>query len=47
MLRLKETANELAKANGVMWYEYGLRTDDDNVFRVVYDLEVSDKREDD
>ena len=44
MLGLKETTDQLAPANGVRWYGYALRRDDDSVLRVVLDLEVSGKR---
>ena len=41
MLRLKETVNRLAKANGVRLYRHLLRKGDDNVSRIALDLEVS------
>ena len=44
ILGLKETINQLATANGVRWYGHVLRRDDDSVFRVALDLEVSGKR---
>ena len=44
MLRCKEIVNELAKANGVRWYEYMLRIDDHSVLRFALDFEVSGKR---
>ena len=44
MLGLKETIDQLATTNGVRWYEYVLRRDDDSVLRVALDLEVSGKR---
>ena len=44
MLGLKETVNGLATANGVGWYENVLRRNDDNVSRVVIDLEASGKK---
>ena len=44
MLRLKETIDRLATANGVRWYGHVLRKDDDSVLMVVLDLEVSGKR---
>ena len=44
MLRLKQTIDWLATANGVGWYEHVLRRDDNSVLRVALDLEVSDKR---
>ena len=44
MLGLKETIDRLAIANGVRWYGYVLRKDDNSVLRVALDLEVSGKR---
>ena len=44
MLRLKETMDLLATANGVRWYGHVLRRNDDSVLRVALDLEVSGKR---
>ena len=44
MLRLKETIERLATANGVRWYGHVLRSDDENVLRVALNLEVSGKR---
>ena len=44
MLGLKETIDQLVTANAVIWYEHVLKRDDDNVFRVALDLEVSGKR---
>ena len=44
MLRLKETIDRSATANGVRWYGHVLRRDDDSVLRVTLDLEVSGKR---
>ena len=44
MLGLKETIDRLATANGVRWYGHVLRRDDDSVFRIALNLEVSDKR---
>ena len=44
MLGLKETIDWLATANGVRWYEYVLRRDDDSVLRVALDLKVGGKR---
>ena len=44
MLRLKETIDRLATANGVRWYEHALRRNDDSVLRVSLDLEASGKR---
>ena len=44
MLGLRETIDRLATANGVRWYGYVLRRDDDNVLRVSLDLEVSGKK---
>ena len=44
MLRLKETIDRLATANGVRWYGHVPRRDDDSVLRVAMNLEVSGKR---
>ena len=44
MLGLKETIDRLATANRVRWYGHVLRRDDDSVFRVALNLEVSGKR---
>ena len=44
MLRLKETIDCLATANGVRWYGNKLRRDDNSVLWVALDLEVSGKR---
>ena len=44
MLRLKQTVDSLATANGVRWYGHMLRRDDNSVLRVGLDLEVSDER---
>ena len=44
MLGLKETIDRLATANGVRWYGYVLRRDDNSVLRVALNLEVSGKR---
>ena len=41
---LCETTEWLATANGVRWYGYVLRRDDDSVLRVALNLEVSGKR---
>ena len=43
-LGLKETIDRLATANGVRWYGYVLRRDDDSVLRVALNLKVSGKR---
>ena len=43
-LRLKETIDRLATANGVRWYGHVLRRDDGSVLRVSLDLEVSGNR---
>ena len=43
MLRLKETEDRLAAANGVRWYGHVLRRDDDRVLRVALDFKVSGK----
>ena len=44
MLGLKETIDRYSTANGVRWYGYVLRRDDDSVLRVALNLEVSGKR---
>ena len=44
MLGLKETAVQMAKANGVRWYGHVLRRDDGHVLRKVLELEVRGKR---
>ena len=44
MLGLKETIDRLATANGAKWYGHVLRRDDDSVFRVALNFEVSGKR---
>ena len=41
---LNETVGGLANANKVRGYEHALRRDDNSVFRVALDLEVSGKR---
>ena len=41
MLELKETIDRSAAGNGVGWYGYMLRRDDDSVLRAALDLEVS------
>ena len=44
ILGLKEIIDRLATANGVRWYGYVLRWDDDSVLRVALNLVVSGKR---
>ena len=44
MLKLKETIERLAIANGVRWYRHVLRRDDDSVLRVALNLEVNGNR---
>ena len=44
MLGLRENIDQLATANGVRWYRYVLRRDDDSVLRVALNVEVSGKR---
>ena len=44
MLKLRETIDRLATANGVRWYGHVLKRDDNSVLRVALDLEVSGKR---
>ena len=44
MLGLRETIDQLATANRVIWYGHVLRKDDDSILRVALDLEVSGKR---
>ena len=41
MQGLSKTIDRFATANGVGWYRYVLRRDDDSVSRVALDLEVS------
>ena len=36
MLGLKETVVQMAKANGVRWYEHVLRRDDEHVLRKAF-----------
>ena len=40
MLGLKETVVQMAKANGVRWYEHVLRRDDGHVLRNILEFEV-------
>ena len=40
MLGLKETVVQMAKANGVRWYEHVLRRDGGHVLRKVLEFEV-------
>ena len=44
MLGLKETAVQLAKANGVRWYGHVLKRDDGHVLRKALEFEVRGKR---
>ena len=44
MLGLKETAVQMAKANGVRWYGHVLRRDDGHVLRKVLEFVVRGKR---
>ena len=44
MLRLKETIDRLATANGVRWCGHVLRRNNNSVLRVALDLEVIVKR---
>ena len=44
MLGLKETAGQMAKANGVRWYGHVLRRDDGHVLRKALEFEVWGKR---
>ena len=44
MLGLKETAVQMAKANGVRWYRHVLRRDDGHVLRKALEFEVRGKR---
>ena len=44
MLGLKETAVQMAKANGVRWYGHGLRRDDGHFLRKALEFEVRGKR---
>ena len=43
MLKLKETAVQMAKANGVRWYGHVLRSDDGHVVRKELEFEVRGK----
>ena len=40
MLKLKETTDWFAIANGVRWYRHVLKGDDDSVLRFALDLKV-------
>ena len=44
MSGLKETAVQMAKANGVRWYGHVLRRDDGHVLRKTLEFEVRKKR---
>ena len=44
VLELKETAVQMAKANGVRWYGHVLRRDDGQVLRKALEFEVRGKR---
>ena len=44
MLGMKETAVQMAKANGVRWYGHVLRRDDGHVVRKALEFEVRGKR---
>ena len=44
MLGLRETAVQMAKANGVRWYGHVLRRDDGHVLRKALEFEVRGKR---
>ena len=44
MLALKETAVQVAKANGMRWYGHVLRRDDGHVLRKALEFEVRGKR---
>ena len=44
MLGLKETAVQMAKANGVRWYGHVLRRDDGHVLRKALEFEIRRKR---
>ena len=44
MLGLKETAVQMAKANGVRWYRHVLRRDDGHILRKALEFEVRGKR---
>ena len=44
MLGLKETAVQMAKANGVRWYGHVLRRDDGHVLRKALGFKVKAKR---
>ena len=44
MMRLKKTIHQLATVNEVRWYGHVLRRNDDSVWGVALDLEVSGKK---
>ena len=44
MLGLKETLDRMAKANGVRWYGYVIRRDDDKILKKAMMLEVNGQR---
>ena len=44
MLGLKDTVVQMAKTNGVSWYEHVLRRDDGHVLRKALQFEVKGKR---
>ena len=44
ILGLRETIDQLATANWVIWYGHVLRRDDSSVLRVALDVKVSSKR---
>ena len=44
ILGLKETVDQVAKADGVRWYRHVLRRDDGLVLRIALEFEVKGKR---
>ena len=44
LLKLKETVDGIATANGGRWFKHVLSRDDDSGLRVALDFEVSGKR---
>ena len=44
MLDLKETFDQMAKVNGVLWYKHVVRKDDGSVLKKALMLEVNEQR---
>ena len=44
MLDLKKTLDRMAKANGVRWYRYVIRREDDNILKKAMMMEVNGQR---